>query len=116
MSVIAMASGVPGWVAVTIMIVGVAVHTVGSLWHAAGSLELRFRLAPAHAQGQYSGVFGMGMGLCYVVAPSLLGLLCVTWGTPGWLLMGGVFVVVGVAMPYVIRWAGRSRETADAPA
>ncbi|MFE2103119.1 hypothetical protein [Streptomyces sp. NPDC059468] len=31
----------------------------------AGSLELRFRLAPAHAQGQYSGVFGMGMGLCY---------------------------------------------------
>ncbi|MEU8994851.1 MFS transporter [Streptomyces caniferus] len=116
MSVIAMASGAPGWVAVTIMIVGVAVHTVGSLWHAAGSLELRFRLAPAHAQGQYSGVFGMGMGLCYVVAPSLLGLLCVTWGTPGWLLMGSVFVVVGVAMPYVIRWAGRSRETADTPA
>ncbi|WP_237323678.1 MFS transporter [Streptomyces sp. MOE7] len=113
MSVIATASGVPGWAAVTIMMTGVAVHTVGSLWHAAGSLELRFRLAPAHAQGQYSGVFGMGMGLCYVVAPSLLGLLCVTWGTPGWLLMGAVFVVSGVAMPYVIQWAGRSRETAD---
>ncbi|WJY41863.1 MFS transporter [Streptomyces sp. P9-2B-2] len=113
MAVIAMASGVPGWVAVTIMIVGVAIHTVGSLWHAAGSLELRFRLAPAHAQGQYSGVFGMGMGLCYVVSPSLLGLLCVTWGTPGWLLMGGIFVASGVAMPYVIQWAGRSRELAD---
>lgn len=113
MSVIALASGVPGWVAVMIMMVGVAIHTVGSLWHAAGSLELRFRLAPAHAQGQYSGVFGMGMGLCYVVAPSLLGLLCVTWGTPGWLLMGGTFVVVGVGMPYVIQWAGRSREIAD---
>ncbi|MFD5734907.1 MFS transporter [Streptomyces sioyaensis] len=112
MAVIAAASGVPGWAAVTIMMVGVAIHTVGSLWHAAGSLELRFRLAPAHAQGQYSGVFGMGMGLCYVVAPSLLGLLCVTWGAPGWLVMGGVFVAAGLAMPYVIQWAGRSREIA----
>lgn len=113
MAVIATASGAPGWAAVVIMMTGVALHTVGELWHAAGSLELRFRLAPAHAQGQYSGVFGMGMGLCYVIAPSLLGLLCVAWGTPGWLLMGGIFVASGVAMPYVIQWAGRSRELAD---
>ncbi|MFD8783406.1 MFS transporter [Kitasatospora sp. NPDC059599] len=113
MAVIATASGVPGCAAVAIMTAGVAIHTVGSLWHAAGSLELRFRLAPAHAQGQYSGLFGMGMGLCYTVAPSLLGLLCVTWGTPGWLVMGGVFVAAGLAMPYVIQWAGRSREIAD---
>ncbi|MFF4819694.1 MFS transporter [Kitasatospora sp. NPDC001309] len=116
MAVIATASGVPGWAAVAVMTVGVAVHTVGSLWHAAGSLELRFRLAPAHAQGQYSGVFGMGMGLCYTVAPSLLGLLCVTWGVPGWLVMGGVFVAAGLAMPHVVRWAGRSRELADTAA
>ncbi|MFK0294890.1 hypothetical protein ACIQU6_31065 [Streptomyces sp. NPDC090442] len=48
-------------------------------------------------------------------APSLaglLGLLCVTWGAPGWLLMGAVFVGSGVAMPYVVQWAGRSREMA----
>lgn len=112
MAIIATASGVPSWAAVAIMMAGVATHTVGSLWHAAGSLELRFRLAPAHAQGQYSGVFGMGMGLCYTIAPSLLGLLCVTWGTPGWLVMGGVFVAAGLAMPYVIQWAGHSREIA----
>ncbi|MFB7265845.1 MFS transporter [Streptomyces nojiriensis] len=113
MAVIATASGAPGWAAVVIMTVGVGLHTVGELWHAAGSLELRFRLAPAHAQGQYSGVFGMGMGLCYAIAPSLLGLLCITWGAPGWLLMGGIFVVSGFAVPYVIQWAGRSRELAD---
>lgn len=110
---IATASGAPGWAAVVIMMVGVALHTVGELWHAAGSLELRFRLAPPHAQGQYSGVFGMGMGLCYAIAPSLLGLLCITWGAPGWLLMGGIFVASGFAMPYVIQWAGRSRQLAD---
>ncbi|MFD7783720.1 MFS transporter [Streptomyces nojiriensis] len=113
MAVIATASGAPGWAAVVIMTVGVGLHTVGELWHAAGSLELRFRLAPAYAQGQYSGVFGMGMGLCYAIAPSLLGLLCITWGAPGWLPMGGIFVVSGFAVPYVIQWAGRSRELAD---
>ncbi|MFB7950125.1 hypothetical protein ACFC6L_35050 [Kitasatospora phosalacinea] len=110
MAVIATAPGLPGWAAATVVAVGVAVHTVGSLWHAAGSLELRFRLAPAHAQGQYSGVFGIGTGLCYTVAPGLLGLLCLDWGAPGWLVMGGVFVVAGLAVPLVVRWAGRSRE------
>ncbi|MFD3471467.1 hypothetical protein ACFWWM_35040 [Streptomyces sp. NPDC058682] len=53
------------------------------------------------------------MGLCYALASSLLGLLCTTWGTPGWLLMGGVFVASDLTMPYVIQWAGRSRELAD---
>ncbi|MFJ4185012.1 MFS transporter [Kitasatospora sp. NPDC089509] len=110
MAVIATASGLPGPVAAAVMTAGVAVHTVGSLWHAAGSMELRFRLAPAHAQGQYSGVFGIGMGLCYTVAPVLLGLLCLGWGAPGWLVMGGVFVAAGLAMPFVVRWAGRSRQ------
>ncbi|MEU6211824.1 hypothetical protein ABZ891_18185 [Streptomyces sp. NPDC047023] len=63
-AVITTASGAPGWAAVAIMMVGVGVHTAGELRHAAGSLELRFRMVLAHAQGQYSGVFGMGMGLC----------------------------------------------------
>ncbi|WP_231873134.1 MULTISPECIES: MFS transporter [Kitasatospora] len=112
MAVIATAAGLPGWAAAAVMAAGVAVHTAGALWHAAGSLELRFRLAPAHAQGQYSGVFGLGMGLCYTVAPGLLGLLCLGWGGPGWLVMGGVFVAAGLAMPLVVRWAGKSRELA----
>jgi hypothetical protein len=43
------------------------------------------------------------MGLCYAVAPSLLVLLCVTWGAPGWYVMGTVFVAAGLAMPYVIQ-------------
>jgi hypothetical protein len=109
MSVVAFASQVPGWVAATLVGTGVVVHTFGELWLTAGSLELRFRLAPAHAQGQYSGVFGFGSGLARIVAPMLLALLCITWGTPGWLLLGGVFVAVGLAMPAVVRWAQRTR-------
>ncbi|HVB45012.1 MAG TPA: hypothetical protein VNF47_20240 [Streptosporangiaceae bacterium] len=92
-----------------VMLAGIGLHTVGELWYTAGSLELRVRLAPAHAQGQYSGVFGFGTGLAGAVAPSVLGLLCVTWGAPGWLLMGGFFVAIGLIMPKVVGWAERTR-------
>lgn len=109
MALIAMAAGLPGWVAVVVLVAGVALHTIGELWHAAGSLELRVRLAPAHAQGQYSGVFGFGRGLGNVVAPAILGLLCITWGVRGWLMMGGIFVAIGLAMPFAARWAERTR-------
>ncbi|MET8310225.1 MFS transporter [Micromonospora sp. NPDC005173] len=109
MALIAATSTMPGWLAVTVMTLGVAVHTVGELWHAAGSLELQFRLAPPHAQGQYTGVSVLGTGLANVAAPSILGLLCVAWGAPGWLLMGGIFVAVGLAAPAVVRWGERTR-------
>ncbi|MEH0971453.1 MFS transporter [Micromonospora sp. CPCC 205546] len=109
MALIAATSNMPGWLAVTVMTLGVAAHTVGELWHAAGSLELQFRLAPAHAQGQYTGISGLGTGLGNVAAPSILGLLCIAWGAPGWLLMGGIFVAVGLAAPAVVRWSARTR-------
>jgi MFS family permease len=109
MALIAATSTMPGWLAVTVMTLGVAVHTVGELWHAGGSLELQFRLAPPHAQGQYTGTSGLGTGLANVAAPSILGLLCIAWGAPGWLLMGGIFVVVGLAVPAVVRWGERTR-------
>ncbi|GAB4059889.1 MFS transporter [Catellatospora paridis] len=109
MALMAATAGIPGWIAAVLLTVGVAAHTVGELWHAAASLELQFRLAPAHAQGQYTGVSGFGTGFANVVAPSVLGLLCITWGTPGWLLMGGVFVAVGLLAPRIVRWAEHTR-------
>ncbi|PWU49585.1 MFS transporter, partial [Micromonospora globispora] len=66
------------------------------------------------AQGQYSGLFGFGSGLANVVAPSVLALLCITWGVPGWLLLGGIFVAVGLVVPLVVRWAERTRPLAPA--
>lgn len=109
MALIAATSTMPGWLAVTVMTLGVAAHTVGELWHTAGSLEVQFRLAPSHAQGQYTGVAGLGTGLANVAAPSVLGLLCIAWGAPGWLLMGAVFVAVGLVAPVVVRWGERTR-------
>lgn len=102
-------AGVPGWAATLLIVAGVVIYTVGELWQTAGSFELRYNLAPAHAQGQYTGVFLMGSSIAGVVAPSVLGLLCLTWGAPGWWAMGAVFAVVGLAIPPVVRWAERTR-------
>ncbi|MFG1675116.1 MFS transporter [Micromonospora sp. NPDC049282] len=109
MAVVAATAGLPTWLAVAGIGLGVCVHTVGELWHTAGSMELRFSLAPAHAQGQYMGLFGFGAGLANVVAPTVLALFCITWGVPGWLLLGGVFLGVGLVTPGVVRWAERNR-------
>ncbi|MFF5224933.1 MFS transporter [Micromonospora sp. NPDC000212] len=113
MAAIAAAAGAPVWLATIVIIIGILVHTVGELWHTAGSLELRFSLAPAHAQGQYMGLFGLGSGVANVVAPSILALMCITLGVPGWLLLGAVFVVVGLITPPVVRWAERTRPFAE---
>ncbi|MFE4295535.1 MFS transporter [Streptomyces sp. NPDC056647] len=109
MAAIAAAAGAPGWLASVLIVAGVVVHTVGELWHVAASFELSFGLAPARAQGQYSGLHATGTGLAGSLAPSVLALFCITWGVPGWLALGCVFVLAGVAMPYAVRWAVRSR-------
>lgn len=85
------------------------VHTLGELLHAAGSFELRYSLAPADAQGQYTGVFLLGSGLASVAAPSVLAWLCLDEGAPGWILLGLVFLTAGLVGPPVVRWAQQPR-------
>ncbi|MFC9931762.1 MFS transporter [Streptomyces sp. NPDC127190] len=109
MALMAVAGGAPGWLAAAVVAVGVVVHTFGELWHTAASFELSFGLAPAHAQGQYSGLYGIGQGLSNAVGPPLLSMVCIAGGRPGWLAMGGVFLVVGLLMPYVVSWSDRTR-------
>ncbi|MDH6120756.1 MFS family permease [Kitasatospora sp. GAS204A] len=108
MTLIGLTAGLPGGLAVLLIALGAGVHTVGEIWQAAGSFQLKYALAPAHAQGQYTGIARIGNGLADVAAPSVLGYLCVSQGTFGWLLMGGVFVAAGLAIPPVVRWAERA--------
>lgn len=109
MVLIAAAGGASGWLAAAVVAIGVVVYTFGELWHAAASFELSFGLAPAHAQGQYSGLYGIGQGLSSAMGPPLLGVVCIGWGEPGWLAVGGVFLVVGLLMPQVVSWSDRTR-------
>lgn len=109
-SLVSLAAGTPPWAAVALLMAAVAVHTLGELWHSAGGFEVSFALAPDHATGQYLGVFGLGAGLAEAVGPGLLILLCISWGRPGWYVVGALFALTGLAAPAAVRWAQRPRE------
>lgn len=95
------------WVSAALLLAAVAVYTLGELWHAAASMEYSFGLAAPHAQGQYSGVFGIGTGVAEAMAPMLLATLALGLGGPGWLLLGGLFVAVGFLSGPLIAWSQR---------
>ncbi|MEU3455099.1 MFS transporter [Micromonospora sp. NPDC006766] len=105
----AASGGVPTPFAVALLLAGALVHVVGELWHAAAGWGVSFGLAPAHAQGQYQGAYGMGMQLGSMVAPVVVTTLAVGWGVPGWLLLGVLFLLLGALVPPVVAWAGRNR-------
>ncbi|MEW2418309.1 MFS transporter [Streptomyces sp. NPDC046866] len=104
---ISLSAGIPAGAAAALLLAAVAVHTLGELWHAAAGFEISFALAPRHATGQYLGVFGLGAGLAEAVGPALLISLCITWGRPGWYVVGALFAVAGLAAPPAVAWAGR---------
>jgi MFS family permease len=106
---ISLMAGAPVWLAMAVLLAAVVVHTVGEIWQAAGGFELSFALAPPHAVGQYQGLFGMGLGLGISLGPALLIALCIEWGAPGWWVVGAIFVLTGLAVPPVVRWAERDR-------
>lgn len=102
-------------VAVALLIAGAFTHVVGELWQSAAGWGISFGLAPAHAQGQYQGAYGMGMQLGGMVAPVVVTTLAIGWGVPGWLVLGALFAILGTLMPPVVRWAARTREMEAVP-
>ncbi|MGW3473233.1 MFS transporter [Saccharopolyspora sp. NPDC000995] len=101
----AVADGTPAWVAVVFLFLGVGVHVVGELLHAAGSWGISFELAPEHAQGEYQGVYGVGRDLAQVVTPLVATTAMAGWGWAGCVLLGVVFLATGCLVPPATRWA-----------
>ncbi|MFD4622823.1 MFS transporter [Streptomyces sp. NPDC058475] len=110
-SLISLAAGIPARTAAALLLIAVVIHTIGELWHSAAGFEVSFALAPKHATGQYLGVFGLGAALAEAVGPGLLISLCITWGRPGWYVVGALFAVTGLAAPRAVRWAQREQRT-----
>ncbi|WP_432173733.1 MFS transporter [Streptomyces sp. Tue6028] len=110
-ALISLAAGIPGWAAAALLITAAVIHTIGELWYSAAGFEVSFALAPRHATGQYLGVFGLGAGLADALGPALLISLCITWGRPGWYVVGALFALTGLAAPFAVRWA-QSRQDA----
>jgi dipeptide/tripeptide permease len=97
------------------MLTAVVIHATGELWHSAAGFGVSFALAPDHATGQCLGVFGLGLGLAATLGPGVLIALCITWGQPGWYVVGALFTLTGLAARLAVRWAEAHRhvQTAD---
>ncbi|HEV7652778.1 MAG TPA: MFS transporter [Actinophytocola sp.] len=109
---LALAHGPSIVVATALVLIGVAVYTLGELWHAAAAMEYEYGLAAAHAQGQYSGVFALGQGLSQAVAPMIVGAVGLSHGVPGLLTLGLAFVVIGAVSKPLLRVVLRTPESA----
>jgi predicted MFS family arabinose efflux permease len=108
-ALMALLADMPVWVAALLVVVAVVVHTFGEMWHAAATFALGFDLAPGYAQAQYQGLLHIGFGAGQAIAPVVLISLCIGLGQPGWLLLGGIFAVIGLVAGPVARWAERTR-------
>ncbi|WP_067140648.1 MFS transporter [Microtetraspora malaysiensis] len=107
----ASATGASAWTAVAVLLAGAALQAIGEMTLSAGAWEIGFGLAPSDKQGQYQGFFGSGAAIARMLGPLLLTTLVMGHGTPGWLLLGGLFLAAGAAMGPAVRWAERTRAT-----
>ncbi|MGA6219255.1 MFS transporter [Streptomyces umbrinus] len=111
-AVFALSAGVSPWVAVAVLTVGAVLQAVAEMQQSAGSWQLSFDLAPADRVGEYQGFFGTGVTVARTAGPLVLTSLLVGWGTPGWLLLGGLMLAASYAMGPAVRWAMDSRSAA----
>ena len=107
-ALIAFASGQPTWLAIALLCAGTLVHVVGEMLGSGGQWGVQMGLAPRERQGQYQGFAGLGFSFSRMVAPTLITLLCLGWGRPGWFVRGGG---AGVAGARVVR--GSAPEIAE---
>jgi len=113
-AVFALSGGVSPWVGVGVLVVGAVLQVVAEMGQSAGSWQLSFDLAPADRVGEYQGFFGTGVTVARTAGPLVLTTLLVGWGTPGWLLLGGVTLAASYAMGPAARWAADGPVSAPA--
>ncbi|MFQ6849827.1 MFS transporter [Streptomyces sp. 35M1] len=106
----------PLWALLTVLLVAAGLQVWGEMRQSAGAWQIGFDLAPAGRQGQYQGFFGAGVPVARMLGPLLLTTLIVTWGPPGWLVLGALFLGAGAALGPAVRRAERGRPTAPVAA
>jgi MFS family permease len=102
-------------IAIVVLLVAELVHVCGELFQSAGSWGFGYGLAPDQLQGQYQGLFSMSYGISNMLAPIIVTTVVVGGGLPGWLAIGAMFAIVGVAMGPVGRWAEANRPVLNTP-
>ena len=101
--VYSLAADLPLWIAASILVAGMVVHTMGELLAAAGSWSIGFDLAQEKHMGQYQGVYSLGWGLGGSFGPLYVTSMILGFGVVGWWVMGGVFLVAGFLMHALVK-------------
>jgi len=105
----ALTDGRGGAGAVALLLAAGALHVAGELLFVAASWGLSIPLMPPDAAGQYQGMFATGEATAQMLAPALMTTLVAGWGQPGWLVLGGLFVIATVPALPATRWALATR-------
>jgi MFS family permease len=114
-SAMGLATGLPAWAALLLLVTAVVLHTFGELWHSSGAIALSFGLAPPHVQGQYQGLAGIGAGIGAGLAPLLLLGVVLVQGRAGWIGLGIFLGLLGLLAPALARWGERTRRPIERP-
>lgn len=106
-------SGQPAWSAFMLLLAGIVLLTLGEIWYTSGTFAMEFGLPPEYAQGQYQGLAGTVTSVSTAVAPMLLLGLALSLGSVGWLGLGGLLLLLGLASPGIAAWGERTRPAAE---
>ncbi|MET8541471.1 MFS transporter [Kitasatospora sp. NPDC004799] len=76
--------------------------TLGELWQSAGGWGISYHFAPAEQRTYYLSIYQLGATGVAVAGPLVLSTAVVDHGYPGWLGLGAVFALTGLAVPYLL--------------
>jgi MFS family permease len=97
------ASLTPAIVSVVLLAGAGIAHAFGEMMQGASSWSIAYELSPAHAHGQYQGMFATSSSVGLVAGSSVIALIALDNGLIGWLALGSVFLLAGSVAPLVLR-------------
>lgn len=109
-----LAGHIETWIAISVLVIGMVVHTIGELYTAAGSWSIGFELAVEKHMGQYQGVYSLGWGLGGTFGPAYVTTAVLGFGIYGWAFMGAVFLICGIAMHSLVQAHPNARTSEEA--
>jgi len=105
-----------GWISIALIWVGHVTITGAELFQSAANWGFLSELSDPHRRGEYQGVWRLGFQVETIVGPALFTYFAINWGTPGWLLIGGIAVVAAVIAHPAARSAERYLQSGSDPA
>ncbi|GIL26490.1 MFS transporter [Actinocatenispora comari] len=108
-AVYGLAHGVGPLPAVLILLAATVLQAVAEMLSSAAGWALSYELADPAAPGAYQGLYNTGFAAASMLAPALTTNTAIRFGLGGWLVLGALFAVAGVALVPVTRWALATR-------